>query len=50
MVLKVGKIEFYNYWIKNFDINKHNKLNEDIINFANSKNLYLLNNNGLGKF
>ena len=48
--LEGGKIEFYNYWIKNFDINKHNKLNEDIINFVNSKNLFLLNNNGLGKF
>ena len=48
--LEGGKIEFYNYWIKNFDINKHKKLNEDIINFVNSKNLYLLNNNGLGKF
>jgi hypothetical protein len=44
------KHKMYNYWIENFELNKHSKINKDLENFVNSNNIYLLNNNDVGKF
>ena len=42
--------EFYNYWIKNFDQFDEKITIENIQNYFNSKNIFLLNNDNLGKF
>lgn len=42
--------KMYNYWIDNFELNKHLKINKDLETFVNSNNIYLLNNNNAGKF
>lgn len=48
--LEGGKLEFYNYWVENFNELKHKKLIDNIGQFVKSKNLYLLNNGNLGNF
>ena len=44
------KPKMYNYWISTFEDNKHLKIIKDIDNFINSDDIYLLNNNNVGKF
>jgi len=44
------KPKIYDYWVNFFEENKHLKIINDIDYFINSDDIYLLNNNNVGKF
>lgn len=44
------KPKIYDYWVNSFEENKHLKIIKDIDYFINSDDIYLLNNNNVGKF
>ena len=43
-------LDFYDYWLKNFKVSHDKELRNDIKKFVNSKNIYLLKNDGVGEF